>query len=75
MICEAAWACQYRENCLSHGYKEHSLMHDCGPGRCLRQPQMYRSKTGRRRRIQCLEPVQATLKAQKRRDALAAFGT
>lgn len=75
VICEAAWACDKRETCLSHGYKEHAMMHDCSPGRCADQPQIYRSKTGRRRRIQCLEPVQAARKAQKRRDALAAFGS
>lgn len=73
-ICEAAWACERRKTCLTHG-SEHALMHDCSPGLCLDQPQMYRSKTGRRRKIQCLEPEQAALKAQKRRDALAAFGT
>ena len=73
VVCEAAWACEKKDNCLFHG-REHAQMHDCGPSLCLNQPAAYRTKAGRRRKIQCLEPRRAALKAQKRRDALAARG-
>lgn len=74
VICEAAWACAYKDACVIHG-REHSPRNDCAPGLCASQPQIYRNEAGRRRKIRCETPEQAALKAQKRRDARVAFGT
>ena len=73
VICQAAWVCENSDDCVSHGH-EHALGNDCVPGLCSNQPEMYRGKDGRRRKIRCLEPEQAARSAEKRRRAHVAFG-
>ena len=73
VICQAAWACKHKDDCVPHGHK-HALGNDCTQGLCSSQPEMYRSKDGRRRKIRCLEPGRAALAAEKRRKAYVAFG-
>lgn len=72
VICQASWACENSDDCVHE--KEHALGNDCAPGLCSGQPEMYRSKDGRRRKIRCLEPGRAALAAEKRKRAHVAFG-